>query len=314
MLASSSRPSSSSSPHRSSRSASSSPRGRPRRRAVAAPLPESSPAVGDACALIRRRSSGEPDRTSSRDGVPVPVLPRADVTGRVERQAAQRARRSTGGDHPLRPDGERLGRRRGDAGPAARPAPPARRDIGSAGVSEIACASRTTSSSSGSQPRASMPTRNSSSSGVSSGATSSLSAGVGTSAVCRDLAEQGLDPLRERRDLALFHRDADQPSRRRAPGGRRCAPPAGRRFRPRTARGCRRRIPVAAWCFRPYAVAGFLDFSLKQPPRNSRTRTPPPTAASDDALRRRRFLAGGISAATSPPVSLTRRTKGRSSV
>ena len=143
-----------------------------------------------------------------------------------------------------------------------------------------------------------LPTRNSSSTGVSSGAVSSSSCGrqhrhVGVGLPAHGV-EQLLEPLGEDLHLQLLQRDAD-----RAPGTR------GLEVEGAVARLADGAGDEALRRVEEVELAGHA-LSLGAP-------VPPPTAASELAFLRRPFF-GGIRSPTPPPVSLTRTTKGRCSV
>ena len=143
------------------------------------------------------------------------VLPRADVALRVQRQRAQRARRPAGGDDPLGAHDEGAGDLGADADAQrvrALVVLGQRLDLGLV-LGLGASASTTTWPVSPSQARPIAPTRNSSSTGASSGAVSSSSVRRGrrdlAGAAAPDLLEQLLEPLGEHLDLHLLQRDRD---------------------------------------------------------------------------------------------------------
>ena len=112
---------------------------------------------------------------------------------------------------------------------------------------EIGYASMTTCAVDGSQPRLSAPTRNSGSTGCSSGSlsTSSIGVGAGTLTGCppATISSSRISSIFSARSgrLLLLERDADELRDRRGPGGRRSATRAGRWCRRRRGRASRSR-------------------------------------------------------------------------
>ena len=296
LLASSRRPSRSISPSRSSCSASASSAG------------ARSAGLDGLLAHGRRRRSAA-----------VAVLPRADVPGRVERQRAQRARRAAGGDDAAGSGDERPGGHRGDASRAARRGPrrcrrgwPPRRWARRWRRRPPRRRPRRRRPRPGPWPRPGTPRRPARSSG--SRSSTSASGGIDRVRAAGHLVEELVHAVGEDLHLRLLQRDADRAAavvgglqvEGAVPGlAHGAGDEPGRAFEEMDLTGHAPRL------------RGRADRS----PRRHRGTDAVQTSCRLRRRRRRRRTAlrggasgGGSSAETSPPVSLTRTTKGRVSV